>query len=55
MRLTMKQIEKDKLCYYCLGCIKLENIQFEGVRNCKVFAPDRQNWREELEKELKKK
>lgn len=51
----MKQIEGDKLCYYCSGCSRLEDKQFEGVRNCKVFASDRQNWREELEKELKKK
>lgn len=49
----MKQIGKDKLCYYCLGCQLLEG-QFEGARNCKTFAPDRENWREELYKELKK-
>lgn len=51
----MKQIEKDKLCFYCLGCSKLEDEKFEGVRNCKSFVPDRQMWQEKLREELKKK
>lgn len=44
----MKQIEKDMICYYCLGCNRLTQEQFEGVRNCKQFAPDKEEWREKL-------
>lgn len=33
----MKQIEKNMLCLYCMGCNKLELIEFEGVMNCKNF------------------
>lgn len=50
----MKQLSKDTLCYYCLGCNKLEDEKFEGVRNCKNFMPGIENWRELIEKELKK-
>lgn len=48
----MKQIEKDKLCYYCLGCQLLEG-QFEGIRNCKRFTPDRENWHEQMKEVMK--
>lgn len=33
----MKQLEKDKLCFYCMGCLRLENPLFEGVLSCKYF------------------
>ncbi len=49
-----KAIEKDKLCYYCLGCNKLET-EFEGVRNCKNFISGIQNWQDKIREELKKK
>lgn len=51
----MKQIEKDKLCFYCLGCQSQEQEDFNPVMRCKNFAPDRPDWREKLEKELRKK
>ena len=51
----MKQLEKDNLCYYCLGCPAEESEDFKPVMRCKEFVPDRENWREMLEKELKKK
>lgn len=33
----MKQIGKDKLCYYCLGCNRLEIPDFLGIMSCKNF------------------
>lgn len=50
----MKQIEKDKLCYYCFSCTKLEQEQFGGVRNCKGFIPAVEGWQEKINQELKK-
>ena len=51
----MKQIEKNTLCYYCMGCNKQENENYKPVMRCKNFAPDRPDWREKLERELRKK
>ena len=50
----MKQLEKDKLCKYCMGCNKLELEQFEGVHNCSNFIQAEPDWREKMWKELKK-
>jgi len=50
----MTQIEKDKLCHYCMGCNKEEMELFEGTRNCKNFTPAIENWQELMIKELKK-
>jgi len=50
----MKQLEKDKLCCYCMGCNKLLLEQFEGVRQCKNFKQAEPNWQEKMWKELKK-
>lgn len=47
----MNQISKDKLCYYCLGCNLIEQI--EGVRNCDRFVPYKQEWQKEYYKNLK--
>lgn len=33
----MKQINNNTICIYCLGCMKLENENFDGVMNCKNF------------------
>ena len=49
----MEQLNNNTLCYYCLGCVKLENAQFKGVRNCKCFIHSSVNWRYEYEKSLK--
>jgi len=51
----MKQLKADTICYYCLGCERLTNEQFDGVRNCKGFIPAMQNWQERLREELRKK
>jgi len=51
----MKQIEKDKLCVYCFGCNRLEQEQFEGVRNCKNFIGAIADWENKLREELRKK
>lgn len=37
----MKEIKKDKVCYYCYGCNLLEFESFEGKRNCKELIARR--------------
>ena len=44
----MKQISDEILCKYCLGCNKLEDEKFAGVRRCKGFCPGYKDWRESL-------
>ena len=43
---TRKELEKNKICYFCLGCEKLAYEQFKGVNNCKNFIPGMENWYE---------
>ena len=50
----MKQIKKNTLCYYCLGCSKQENYDYEPVMRCKSFVAGIENWQERLREELKK-
>lgn len=49
----MKQIEKNTLCYYCLGCNKQESEKYKPVMRCKGFVPGINNWQEKLREELK--
>lgn len=49
----MKQIEKNTLCYYCLGCNKLELEKFNRIMRCKDFVAGVENWQEKLREELK--
>lgn len=49
----MAQIKCDILCKYCLGCNKLSDYNFIGIRNCKGFVPGYNNWRELYEKSIK--
>lgn len=51
----MKKIEKNKLCYYCLGCNKLELEYFTGINRCSNFAPAIKKWQEKYNNELRKK
>ena len=51
----MKQIKKNTLCYYCLGCNKQEEIDYKPVMRCKGFCVGIENWQELLRKELQKK
>ena len=48
----MKQIYNKKLCYYCLGCNKLEDENFNGVMLCKGFiagmAKKKKKWKEQM-------
>lgn len=37
----MKQIDKDKLCYKCLGCNRLELEEFKGVYRCASYISGR--------------
>lgn len=48
----MKYKELKGLCKNCLGCVRLENPDFEGVYRCK-YATDKQIDVEDLRKELK--
>lgn len=50
----MKQIKKNMLCYYCLGCNKQECEDFKPVMRCSNFISGYKNWQEKLRKELKK-
>lgn len=43
----MKQIDNKKLCFYCLGCNKLENEYFSGVIQCKNFVAGAKNYKKE--------
>ena len=48
----MKQISDEILCKYCLGCNKLEDERFAGVRRCKSFCPGYENWKDQYYKSL---
>ena len=50
----MKQIEKNTVCYYCYGCGKLEDENFNGFKSCKHFITAVADWQEKYRKELKK-
>ena len=51
----MKQLRDMKgICKYCVGCLKLEDENFRSVYRCKDFEANQANWRELVEKELKK-
>lgn len=50
----MEQIEKNTLCYYCLGCNKQESEEYKPVMRCKGFVPGVENWQEKLREGLKK-
>lgn len=50
----MAELDNDKICKYCLGCNKLEDYNFKGIRSCKNFAPGYKNWRNMYEKNLQK-
>ena len=48
----MKQISNKTLCFYCLGCNKLEDEEFEGLMRCENIIPSKRNWQEEWKKNL---
>ena len=50
----MKEINKRYICYYCLGCMKLEDENFSGVMNCRNLVAGYKNWEKMWRKELKK-
>ena len=49
----MKQIDNKKLCFYCLGCNKLENENFNGVMRCKGFIAGMADWQEKWKEQMK--
>lgn len=47
----------DKLkgiCSWCMGCNKLEDMNFAGVYRCKNFIAAQISWEEEYRKGLRK-
>ena len=49
----MKQIDNKKLCFYCLGCNKLESENFAGVMRCNIFIAGYTDWQEKWKEALK--
>ena len=45
----------EGICQYCLGCKKLEILEFKGVHRCKNYVPSQIDWQEYYYEELKKK
>lgn len=33
----MKQLSKNTLCYYCLGCNKQENMDFKAIIDVRIL------------------
>jgi hypothetical protein len=44
----------SSICSVCLGCNKLEDNNFKGVRNCSGFVPGIENWHGKYIEEVKK-
>lgn len=49
----MKQIDNKKLCFYCLGCNKLEDKNFDGIMRCKSFMAGYEDWQERWKEQMK--
>lgn len=49
---VMNQINNNKICFYCLGCNKQEDGEFDGLMRCKNFVPCKQDWQEKWKKSL---
>ena len=47
----MKQIEQDRKCITCLGCNRLEDESFAGVRRCENYI---KGWSEDEEESIKR-
>lgn len=51
----MKQLSDMKgICKYCVGCLRLEDENFESVYRCNNFEPTNENWRKLIEQEINK-
>ena len=42
-----KEIKPEVLCGSCLGCGRLEDMEFEGVYRCKNYIKGRRDYEEE--------
>ena len=51
---VMRQISNKKICFYCLGCNKLEDEEFEGLMRCENIIPSKRNWQDEWKKNLER-
>lgn len=43
------------VCKYCMGCNKLEDINFKGIYRCKGFMPNQVKWEDIYRNEMRKK
>lgn len=48
------ELKKDKLCFCCYGCNKLETAEFKGVSRCKDFVSAVADYQEKIREELTK-
>lgn len=49
----MKQIDNKKLYEFCLGCMKLEDENFDGVMRRKNFTAGQADWQEKWKEQMK--
>ena len=55
MKYNYPELKKNKLCFYCYGCNKLEISDYKGVNRCKDFVSAIVDYQEKIREELKKK
>lgn len=54
-RTEKKYMDKLRgICLWCMGCNKLEDMNFAGVYRCKNFIAAQISWEEEYRKGLRK-
>ena len=51
----MKQIKKNTLCYYCLGCNKQESEEYKPVMRCKKVCGSNRKLAREIKRGAKEK
>ena len=50
---SLGQIDNKKLCKFCLGCMKLEDENFNAVMRCKHFVHGQADWQERWKEQMK--
>lgn len=52
----MQQLKDMRgICKYCIGCLRLEDENFQSKYRCKDFEANQVNWEQLIREELKKK
>lgn len=49
----MELLKKNCICYYCIGCNRLELEEFHGIANCKNFTASEDGWFEKFINQFK--